>query len=51
MKVDDLQMLYSQVIMMPTCSYLVMDYAPRFTLYHYISRRRLSQQATVFYMR
>lgn len=38
MKVDDLQMLYTQVVMLQRCSYLVMDYAPRYNLYHYISR-------------
>ena len=51
MKVDDLQMLYTQVVMLQRCSYLVMDYAARHNLFHYISRKRFSEQATIYYTR
>lgn len=54
-QVDYLEPLQLQALYMPfdplsPSSYIVMDYAPNLSLFQYISRKRLSMNATVYYL-
>ena len=52
---DYLEPLQLKTLYMPfdplnPSSYIVMDYAPNLSLFQYISRKRLSMNATIFYL-
>lgn len=48
-KVDQLKQLYEHPLCLNPCSYLIMEFAQNQNLYQYISRKNLSEKATIYY--